>query len=81
MCRKEERDDADLARFKSSVTTPNDDGSLLGSRRGVPVLEMLAGAVGRALFGKKQPYEKPFAQRTPEDIRAWRRTAGVKTRL
>lgn len=35
---------------------------------------------GRLVFRPSQPEEIPFARRSPEDIRAWRRKAGIRLR-
>jgi hypothetical protein len=78
VCQKEARDDAEIARFRSSVTLP--EGGIDGSRS-APLFELVVGWLGRVVFRQgKAPPEKAFGARTPEDIRAWRRTAGVKTR-
>jgi hypothetical protein len=77
-CQKEALDDAEVARFQSSVTMP--EGGLDG-RRAAPVFEIVVGWLGRVVFRRgKAPPQRAFAARTPEDIRAWRRTAGLKTR-
>jgi hypothetical protein len=81
VCEKEARDDAEVRSFQSSVTEPAEGTDLFRSRTAAPLLEVVVGWLGRVVFRQTRPSpEKPFEKRTPEDIREWRRTAGVKTR-
>ena len=40
----------------------------------------IVGWLGRLVFRPAQPQEIPFSRRSPEDIRAWRRKAGIRLR-
>jgi hypothetical protein len=81
LCLKEMLDDQDVARFRSRVFTPAERGGPY-RRDTAPVFEALFGWLGRLLLraGEKRPAERPFGERTPEEIRAWRLQAGIKTR-
>jgi hypothetical protein len=82
VCAKELKDDLDVARFAVEVNdVPPDSGALFQSRRAGGLAQLLDSAVGslRTYFSERR-VRKTFAARTPEQIAAWRRTAGVKAR-
>ena len=84
VCAKEARDDADVAHFRSAVLTVDDGGPPFGRPTSIPLLELAAAWLGRRVFGRVARPESepdvPFHERTPEQIRAWRRKAGVRMR-
>jgi hypothetical protein len=76
VCRKEAQDDADVALFRTAVA---ESGAELSAS--TYAFETLVGWLGRVFLGEPtRRAERVFGARTPEDIRAWRRTAGVRTR-
>jgi hypothetical protein len=80
MCKKELKDDFDVATFNIAVhDVPPDSGALFRSR--ASVLETILGPVVRGvqLFFAKRRVQRVFAARTPEQIADWRRQAGVRT--
>jgi hypothetical protein len=80
MCQKEARDDAEIRSFQSSVTQPAEHTDFFRNQNAA-LFEVVLGWLGRVVFRQPPPSaEKPFEKRTPEDIREWRRSAGVKTR-
>jgi hypothetical protein len=82
VCAKELKDDLDVAKFAVEVNeVPPDSGALFQSRRSgglMQLVDALAGGLQRFLSERR--VRKTFHARTPEQIAAWRRTAGVKTR-
>jgi len=84
VCEKEARDDAEVARFRGAVLHVDEPRSPFGRGRSASVLEVVTAWLGRLAFGRAtRPEMEPevsFDRRTPEQIRAWRRKAGVHTR-
>ena len=81
VCEREAREDEEVRSFESSVTQPVEGTDLFGNRSAAPLFELVVGWLGRVVFRQTRPSpQKPFEKRTPEEIREWRRTAGVKTR-
>ena len=68
-----------LARLSGSITSQGDNRDYLGRPR-ISLLEMLVSWLGRVIFRKSRPRETPFGQRSPEEIRLWRRTADIRIR-
>jgi hypothetical protein len=83
ICAKELKDDLDVARFTVEVNeVPPDSGALFkgrgnGENLGT-LIDHLVGRV-RAYFSARR-VRRTFDARTHDEIAAWRRTAGVKTR-
>jgi hypothetical protein len=81
MCAKELRDDLEIARFMVAVhDVPPDSGALFRSRGASlnDAVSWLTKHIGD--FFARRRVERTFARRTPEQIAAWRRGAGVTTR-
>lgn len=89
VCQKEARDDAELAQFKSAVAAVDEEGAF--GQRSTSVFIAVLGWLGRNMFrvlppraasAKSAPSfdEKPFGRRSLADIRAWRKSAGIRTR-
>ena len=83
LCAKEARDDADVARFQGAVHQVDQPTGAFGRGGTAPLVEMFVGWLGRVVLNRAasaaEP-EVPFARRTPEQIRAWRKRSGVRTR-
>jgi hypothetical protein len=83
VCAKELKDDLDVARFAVEVNeVPPDSGALFkgrgkGENLGTLIDHLVARV--RAYFGARS-VRRTFDARTLEEIAAWRRTAGIRTR-
>lgn len=75
-CAKELKDDIDLVRFKSLVTTPVTSGRN-GQERPVLSWWMLAHLVA---FVRERRVRRRVAKRSRDEIDAWRRRVGIVTR-
>jgi hypothetical protein len=75
MCQKEYKDEKDIETFARDVAVESADD--MESTFGV-----LIAAIYRRFVAPRQKEARmpPFSKRTPADIAAWRRTAGVRTR-
>lgn len=79
-CRKELKDDLDVARFTTAVheAPPDSRAALWNRRSAADAFQQLWSWVEEQLARRR--VERAFAARSIEDIAAWRRSAGVRTR-
>lgn len=84
MCAKEAKEEAEIAAFREELNVPQrEERPIFPSRHQAEDTQLLAalvGWLGRLVFRPSPPEEIPFSRRSPEDIRAWRRKAGIQLR-
>ncbi len=82
ICAKELRDDLDELAFIRDLKQPGEDRGMFTRRRRsfsfADAMDSVADRVGRALDARRA--QKIFDRRSPSDIAAWRRRAGITVR-